>query len=364
MFKGAPTCSAEESGRRRKRANERVAKGEFGTVVTSPEASEHAHIAARWPPSISRWRSLAVKHPELLAEWHPTRNEGLDPYAVSAGSTHQVWWRCARGHEWLASPRSRCTYGHGCNACYAQSRWRVPRERSLAAKHPELLAEWHPTRNGELDPYTIGAAAKRKVWWHCARCGHEWQTTPWLRHTEGTGCPLCGRRRASEYKTRVPRERSLAVKHPQLLAEWHPTRNEGLDPYTVGAGSEREVWWRCSRCGHEWLTSPKERKRGTGCPACARRLAGQRRAHVPRERSLALRAPALLADWHPTRNKGIDPYSVGVGSDRVVWWRCRCCGHEWRATPNQRRAGQRCPTCRVSPQAPQRSPRGHLVGQE
>jgi DNA-directed RNA polymerase subunit RPC12/RpoP len=200
LFKGAATCSAEESGRRRKRTSERVASGEFGTIATRPQAMARAHLAARWPPAISRWRSLAVKYPELLAEWHPTRNDGVDPH-------------------------------------------------------------------------------------------------------------------------------------------------------TVGAGSERGVWWRCGRCEHEWRTSPKERKRGTGCPACARRLAGQRKAHVPRERSLAVRAPALLADWHPTRNEGLDPYSVGVGSDRVVWWRCHRCGHEWQARPNQRRAGQRCPACRASPDA-------------
>lgn len=82
---------------------------------------------------------------------------------------------------------------------------------------------------------TVGAGSTRKVWWRCARCGHEWRTTPWLHRLEGTGCPVCGCRRTSEYKTRVARERSLAVRHPELLAEWHPTRNDGLDPYTVGA---------------------------------------------------------------------------------------------------------------------------------
>ena len=30
---------------------------------------------------------------------------------------------------------------------------RVTAERSLPARHPELVAELHPTRNGELDPY-------------------------------------------------------------------------------------------------------------------------------------------------------------------------------------------------------------------
>jgi Probable Zinc-ribbon domain len=47
---------------------------------------------------------------------------------------------------------------------------------------------------------------------------------------------------------RVPRERSFAVLHPELLAEWHAVRNEGLDPFAVGIGSNLRISWCCSQC--------------------------------------------------------------------------------------------------------------------
>ena len=36
-----------------------------------------------------------------------------------------------------------------------------------------------------------------------------------------------------------------------LAKEWHPTKNSSLTPKDVTAGSNKKVWWQCSR-GHEW----------------------------------------------------------------------------------------------------------------
>lgn len=44
--------------------------------------------------------------PALVAQWHP-RNAPLLPENVSAGSQKRLWWRCAQGHEWDATPNAR-----------------------------------------------------------------------------------------------------------------------------------------------------------------------------------------------------------------------------------------------------------------
>lgn len=66
------------------------------------------------------------------------------------------------------------------------------------------------------------------------------------------------------------KEDSLADLRPDLAAEWHPTKNEGLTPYRVTLGSSIRVWWRCRVCGHEWQTTVGHRVSGTGCPVCYR----------------------------------------------------------------------------------------------
>src|SRR6516164_9750599 len=132
-----------------------------------------------------------------------------------------------------------------------------PARAVLAVLRPNLLAEWDQKRNVGLDPDTVGVWSRRKVWWRCGECGHEWRADVKHRAQRGQGCPECGRRRSAEFSAgvgrwRVPRERSLATLHPELLAEWHPQRNSDFDPFSIGPGSNLGVWWRCERCGHEW----------------------------------------------------------------------------------------------------------------
>ena len=45
---------------------------------------------------------------------------------------------------------------------------------SLAAVHPELIAEWSE-KNLPLTPDSITFGSNKKVWWKGA-CGHEWET--------------------------------------------------------------------------------------------------------------------------------------------------------------------------------------------
>jgi ribosomal protein S27E len=38
------------------------------------------------------------------------------------------------------------------------------------------------------------------------------------------------------------------------------------------SGSSQKVWWKCSKCGHNWTTSIYHRaKSNTGCPVCYRK---------------------------------------------------------------------------------------------
>ena len=51
--------------------------------------------------------------------------------------------------------------------------------------------------------------------------------------------------------------------------EWHPTKNNGLDPTDVTKGSHYKVWW-LGKCGHEWQAVISSRTRGVGCPCYVR----------------------------------------------------------------------------------------------
>lgn len=128
---------------------------------------------------------------------------------------------------------------------------------------------------------------------------------------------------------------------PTLSREWHASRNGLLSPIDVMAGSIARVWWRCEKGpDHEWKASVAERRRGRGCPFCAGR-------RVARDRSLAVVAPVVAAEWHPTKNGDLTPADVLPGSGRRVWWRCGADpDHEWLAPVNARALRHTsCPFC-------------------
>jgi rubrerythrin len=156
---------------------------------------------------------------------------------------------------------------------------RTPAWRSLRNLRPDLAAELHSTRNGDIDADTLSAGSRRKVWWACSTCGHEWEAIVGNRTLRGSGCPVCSVEQRARSQSRVPPARSLATVRPDLAREVHPTRNGEVDPRKLGTGSNRTVWWECRTCGHEWQARVSARVSGTGCPRCWQRRRAQAPAH-------------------------------------------------------------------------------------
>ena len=210
---------------------------------------------------VSSTNSLASLHPEIAAEWHPTKNAPLTPFLVVAGSAEPAWWLCpmSEDHLWKTSINKR-TKGNKCPFCAGR---RVSVTNSLSSLHPEIAAQWHPTKNQPLTPSLVVAGSAEPAWWLCPMSeDHEWKTDVRGR-TQKPGCPFCANRRASVTN-------SLASLHPEIAAQWHPTKNQPLTPSLVVAGSAEPVWWLCPiNSKHEWRACIHTRTRlNSGCPGC------------------------------------------------------------------------------------------------
>ena len=279
------------------------------------------------------YKILAESFPDLAAEWHPTKNGGLTPYDVTEGSGQKVWWQCSKNpkHEWDARVQQR-TRGRGnCPYCSGQ----IPSETtSLAAKYPDLAKQWHPTKNGKLKPENVFPSSRERVWWQCTENpAHEWQAIIRSRTTSQGNCKFCIRKNQKK-------KPSLSEYDPELAKEWHPTKNEGLKPTDVTAGSSKKVWWVCSKNpNHVWPASISNRTRGKGCPFCAGVVVGKN--------SLADLYPEIAEEWHPIKNKELKPSDVSKGSKRKVWWQCKNDpSHEWQAFVFSRTKGEgNCSIC-------------------
>jgi len=276
-------------------------------------------------------RSLAETHPDLVDEWHPSKNGTLSPRDVSKGSSRRVWWKCPLGpdHEWEAVVYSRAN-GVGCSVCRG---WTVVASNCLATVHPSLANEWHPTKN-DKSARDVYAFSTKKYWWRCpVSPDHEWEAKIISRTGSGTkpptDCPFC---QPGSCK-RVAQSNCLATTHPHLAAEWHPTRNGELTPEHVTYGSDVVVVWKCpAAADHVWETSVSNRaahgSEGSNCPYCA---PSSRSAVL--SNSLAITHPLVAATWHKSKNNPLTPADVVAGSAKKVWWRCpKAPDHVWEST--------------------------------
>lgn len=198
---------------------------------------------------------------------------------------------------------------------------------SLAAERPDLAIQWHQTAN-RLTPSEIAIDDRRStIFWRCSR-EHVWKTSVAARVDDGS-CPRCERVRAQ----------SIAVRDPDLAADWHPSLNGDLGPQHVTEGSQARVWWMCEE-GHEWSDRVIDRThRGRGCPTCSPPSPRGRRGTLLEER------PDLAVQWHPTKNGKRTPEVTTLGEREPAWWKGSC-GHVWQATIRARAGNNTgCPRC-------------------
>lgn len=345
----------------------------------------HAEIKSKGCPYCMNWRvgednNLQVVCPELVKEWHPTKNESLTPSEVTTSTTKAVWWRCKEGHEWESqvAPRlkegepSECPKCKEINLFKTSSLYAVVKSGHADEK---LLIEWNREKNGDLTPKTILSGSSKKISWICEH-GHEWKSSLYRRVNREGNCIKCNSfgflypellkewdfqknkidpfeiAKKSSKKVwwkceeghgwqAIPNSRtqgrgncktcnSIGFKHSHLLKEWNYEKNIEIDPFSVAKGNSKlQINWKCTH-GHEWIANPYARSRGGNhCPTC---------------NSLGFLNPLLAEEFHPTKNPEIDVMTIAVSSGKKIWWKCKQ-GHEWRATVSHRKNGTGCPYC-------------------
>lgn len=304
--------------------------------------------------------SLLKTHPEIAQELHEELNGSVGPEQLMRGSSKKRWWVCKTisntpcGHIWQTHPYVR-TNGIGCPVC-ANRTIHIDGRNSMAATHPGLANELHPTKNGKKTAENTIAGTASKLWWKCTTlsetpCGHEWQTTGNSRALSGAGCPAC-----ANQAIHSDGRNSMAITHPALVAEFHPNLNGDLSPKQITARTGEKLFWVCTSisetpCGYVWkarrVIYTEKGEVITSCPVCS-----NKKLHPDGRNSMAVLFPDLSKEFHPTKNKTTNPSNILPGARKRVHWVCTTvsdspCGHEWSTHLFKRTTGVEtgCPAC-------------------
>lgn len=275
----------------------------------------------------------------LSKGWSPEQAVGLEPPPEFASRTPGIPV-VVEGHKFATLKEAAKYYNRAYThliemikkgASIEQALGLVRRNDTLEAEYPELAKQWHPTKNGSLNPKDVTYGSGIRAWWKCSN-NHEWEAVINSRR-QGSGCPYCAGQKPTT-------ERNFATAYPELLNEIDWEKNKNFDPYKLTPRANQKIWWKCEK-GHSWeaTITNKTRKGYNGdCPYCLNRK-------LCDDNSLAHVRPDIAKDWHPTKNEQLTPKDVIAGGSKKVWWICKH-NHEWKTTVGARvNNGTGCPKC-------------------
>ena len=354
----------------------------------------------------SGFNDVATTHPWLVTEWHVENKKR--PEECIAGSHEKVLWKCKDcGNVWSAAIKSRAYSKQGCPRCALAYRSSEPEqvlfyylrkvfpkaENSYRASWlgrmeidifiPELNAgieldggKWHENiqrdkkkaarlkehgitlfrirdeRNPKIDDGSIVISVTRDVDKSIVNMEpYVQELIEQINRVYGLSVipDVNIKRDLTEIQGLFDTKKKgqSVASDQQGLLEWNWEKN-AINPERIGRRSHRNVWWKCSLCGEEWMMPP-HRKKGIGCEQCKRSTAGYQRALDRADRGESKRLmdfPQLMEEWDYSKNAGVDPTRLTQGSYENVWWKCKTCGFEWQTVvKNRARQGQGCRNC-------------------
>lgn len=359
-----------------------------------------------WCPHCKKGiKDLASFAPELMKEWHLTKNT-VDPHRIPYGSNSYVWWKCSKcGYEWKSRVTNRSILKRGCPCCSEPVRIIVPGKNDLKTKFPHIAKEWHLTKNGNLLPEHVSSGTRKKVWWKCP-LGHEYQAS--INHRtapNGTGCPICysGRQTSfaeqavffyvkqlypdaiSRYKADFLGQFELDIYIPSIKyaieydgEAWHTKAKLEREQrkYQICKAQSITLWRLREQMPElgvdiaDYMIGMKDLYRHKNLEFALRQLLIKLNLYKPlpvnlinlnRDRSkileyrkasisdsLVVVRPDIAMEWHPTKNGNLLPNMFKAGSDHKIWWICPKCGNEYQANISHRtnkKMPTGCPMC-------------------
>lgn len=143
-------------------------------------------------------------------------------------------------------------------------------KKSITVTHPQLAAEWHPTKNLPLTPEKVTSGMGIDVWWKCPICGKDYSSKMYSRKA-GKGCPVCGKKNRAESRSlTAARKNNFLKQYPDLAKEISLEENPGLDISKLSIATKTPVIWKCPKGHPSYPASVAHRIQGTGCPICGR----------------------------------------------------------------------------------------------
>jgi hypothetical protein len=190
--------------------------------------------------------SLKIKRKLVADEWNYEKNE-INPEDIAYKSNKIVWWRCDKGHEWMASICNR-SCGTGCPQC---SGLVADKNNNFGIKYPKLLLEWNYKKNS-YTPFEITPKSHKQIHWKCNK-GHEW-TMMACQRAIGQGCQKCANENthyskcAIKWLNKIAEDEDIFINHAENDGEHRINLSDKKYITVDGYCEETNTIYEYNRC--------------------------------------------------------------------------------------------------------------------
>ena len=279
--------------------------------------------------------------PEIREVFSQEMNPDIDLSKLGTGSKKRIVWGCSEcGRSWETELHSRIKYSDGKYTVLRCPHYNTTKRNQNEIRHlsdiPAIMRFWAPENTS--DPTVLPENAVTKVNLLCPDCGYGWISSPVSFFRNSMKCPACEQHRAVQ-----PGVTDLFTLVPDLGRYYDYSKNQNIDPSTLGVGSREDIHWKCPDCGREWeaqvntrLIKENGEYRVKQCRSCY--------LTDPSRFTAVAAIPELVQFWD-FNNNTIDINLTPSHSETEVNWRCKKCSYTWSSSPRDRLKGLGCPCC-------------------
>lgn len=250
------------------------------------------------------------------------------PDEIGRNSNKKVWFDCVTcGHDFesvvgnvtnkntwcpFCSNNKICENTLTCGICLPKTFYGALNDSNVGA--------W--SEKNEFSPWEVFRGAKKKAWFDCHECGHDFECPLNDIKNKGRWCPYCANK----------------------VSSW--SRKNTFEPWEVFL-SNHKAWFDCKKCGHDFESTLCDvATRGGWCPYCV----SKKLCPDPRECDKCLPKTFYggsdeykIQSW--SEKNTLQPWNIFLSSSKKIWFHCNKCVNDFEAPLDHILRGDWCPKC-------------------
>jgi hypothetical protein len=219
--------------------------------------------------------------------WHSTKNNKLTPRDVAMSSNKKYWFQCdvcthdfnsslakiSGSNRWCPYCSQKICNKEECTHCYNKS---FASYENKTANGKLKVDCWHSTKNGGLTPRDVSKGTKKKYWFQCDVCDHDFNSQLASISGLNSWCPYCPAQKLCDeeecthcYNNSFASYESKTANGKLKVDCWHSIKNGDLTPRDVFMSSGKKYWFQCDVCTHDFDSSLSNISgKNRWCPHC------------------------------------------------------------------------------------------------